>query len=364
MIRRAPLIVIVWLFAFASSATCASDVSDPAPSMAKAANAFLSTLGVAKREKASFPFHSDERLNWHFVPKDRQGVSIKQMSPEERLAALALLKSSLSGSGFKKVETIRNLEEVLHAISGSPRRDPELYYFTVFGEPAEQGVWGWRYEGHHTSFNWTVVDGKLVASTPQFTGANPADVNVGPRKGTRALAAEEDLGRRLVKSLSEEQSKVAVVSSTPPFGSSAPLGIVTGNSRDAAIQDDKGIAYTKLTEAQQGLLLSLIQEYASVQPPKVAQSRLARIRADLPNVKFAWMGGREKDQGHYYRIQGSTFLIEYDNTQDNANHIHGVWREFKGDWGKDVLAEHYRTSPHHAKDRRVDSDAKKPDGLK
>jgi Protein of unknown function (DUF3500) len=350
--------LIVCSFAFVGAGAHASDAPDPVPSMAKAANAFLAALDTAKREKASSPFHSDERLNWHFVPKERQGVSIKLMSPEERQAALALLKSSLSSSGFKKVETIRNLEEVLHAISGSPRRDPELYYFTVFGEPAEKGAWGWRYEGHHTSFNWTVVDGKLVASTPQFTGANPADVGAGPRKGTRALAVEEDLGRTLVKSLSEEQMKVAVVSDTPPFGSSAPLGIVTGNSREAAIQDGKGIAYSTLTEAQQGLLLSLIQEYASVQSPAVAQARLARIRADLPNVKFAWMGGREKGQGHYYRIQGSTFLIEYDNTQDDANHIHGVWREFKGDWGKDVLAEHYRTAPHHAKERRGDKDAK------
>jgi len=356
MIRHACL--IVWLFAFANASTYAADAPDPAPSMAKAANAFLAALDTAKREKANFPFHSDERLNWHFVPKERQGVPIKQLSPEQRQAALALLKSSLSVSGFKKVETIRNLEEVLHAISGSPRRDPELYYFTVFGEPAEKGTWGWRYEGHHTSFNWTVIDGKLVASTPQFTGANPADVGGGPRKGTRALAEEEDLGRTLVKSLSADQAQVAVISNTAPFGSSAPLGIVTGNSREAAIQDDKGIAYSKLTEAQQGLLLSLIQEYASAQTPAVAQVRLARVRADLPNVKFAWMGGREKGQGHYYRIQGSNFLIEYDNTQDNANHIHGVWREFKGDWGKDVLAEHYRTAPHHAKDRRGDKDAK------
>jgi hypothetical protein len=365
MTRHARLIVCSFAFVCVICVRAhAADAPDPASSMSKAANAFLAALDTANREKANFPFHSDERLNWHFVPKDRQGVPIKQMSPGQRQAALVLLKSSLSVSGFKKVETIRSLEEVLHALSGSPRRDPELYYFTVFGEPAEKGAWGWRYEGHHTSFNWTVVDGKLVASTPQFTGANPAEVNAGPRKGTRALAAEEDLGRTLVKSLSPEQVQVAVVSNVPPFGSSAPLGIVTGNSREAAIQEDKGIAYSKLTEAQQGLLLSLIQEYASVQAPAVAQSRLARIRADLPNIKFAWMGGREKGEGHYYRIQGSTFLIEYDNTQDNANHIHCVWREFKGDWGKDVLAEHYRTAPHHAKDRRGDKDAKTPNVVK
>jgi hypothetical protein len=226
-------------------------------------------------------------------------------------------------------------------------RDPELYYFTVFGEPSARGPWSWRYEGHHASLNWTIVDGALAASTPQFLGANPADVLEGPRKGTRALAAEEDLGRALVKSLSPARRAQAVVSDT------APRDILTGNSRQAAVQDDKGIAYRDLTAEQQGLLLSLIQEYASAHPVAVAQARLARVKAGLDGVKFAWMGGLEKRQGHYYRIQGPTFLVEYDNTQNGANHIHCVWREFKGDWGKDLLAEHYRTAPHHARARRA-----------
>ncbi len=319
-----------------------AEAPDPAPSMAKAANAYLAALDSTRRAKASLPFNSEERLNWNFVPKERQGVPLKQMSPEQRQAALALLKSSLSARGFTKVDTIVQLEKVLFAISGSAVRDPELYFFTIFGEPSEHGAWGWRYEGHHISLNWTVVDGRL-ASTPQFLGANPADVRDGPQKGTRALAEEEDLGRTLVKALSADQRGQAVLSKD------APEEILTNDSREAAIQEDSGISYGKLTQQQQGLLLSLIQEYASTQPSAVAQARLARIKAELPNVKFAWMGGLEKGQGHYYRIQGSTFLIEYDNTQNNANHIHTVWREFKGDWGKDLLAEHYRTAPHHAK---------------
>jgi hypothetical protein len=192
-----------------------------------------------------------------------------------------------------------------------------------------------------------------LGSTPQFLGANPADVREGPLKGTRALAAEEDLGRALVKSFDADQRAQAVPSRD------APEEILTGNSRMAAIQEDKGISYGKLTPEQQGLLLSLIQEYAAAQPPAVAQSRLARVKAELPNVKFAWMGGLEKGQGHYYRIQGSTFLIEYDNTQNHANHIHCVWREFKGDWGEDLLAVHYRTSPHHADARRADQHSTK-----
>jgi hypothetical protein len=266
------------------------------------------------------------------------------MSSEQRRAALALLKSSLSAGGFTKADAILHLEEVLFAASGSRIRDPELYFFTVFGEPSQQGAWGWRYEGHHISLNWTVVDGKLVASTPQFLGANPADVRDGPQKGRRALTAEEDLGRALVKSINAGTGGALAI-----LSKNAPDEILTGSSRQAAIQEHTGISYGRLTEEQQGLLLSLIREYASVQPPAEAQARLARVKAELPSVKFAWMGGLEKGQGHYYRIQGSTFLIEYDNTQDHANHIHSVWREFKGDWGGDLLAEHYRTAPHHAR---------------
>lgn len=352
MIRHGLITLVLALVAHAPvHAADAIDTTNPAPAMAKAAAAFLATLSPAKREMAHLPFHSEERLNWHFVPRMRQGLPLKQMSPEERQAALALLKASLSATGLTKVETIRNLEDVLRAIENEPRRDAELYYFTVFGEASEKGAWGWRYEGHHTSLNWTLVEGRVAGSSPQFMGANPADVNVGPRKGTRALAAEEDLARELVTSLSADQAQLAVVSASAPFGPGAPLGIVTGKSREAAMQENNGIAYGKLNNMQQGLLLSLIQEYATTQPPAVAQARLARVKAELPNVKFAWMGGRDKGQGHYYRIQGDSFLIEYDNTQGNANHIHSVWRQFKGDWAKDVLAEHYRTAPHHADHR-------------
>ena len=333
--------------------TLSAEAREPAPTMSKAANGFLATLDPSKRAKASLPFNSDERLNWYFVPRERSGVPIKQMSSEERQAALTLLRSGLSAGGFAKVDTIRHLEEVLFAIEGSGIRDPELYYFTVFGEPSERAAWAWRYEGHHVSLNWTVVDGRPISSTPQFLGANPAEVHDGPQKGTRALAAEEDLGRALVKSLRAEQGAEAVLSKD------APTDILTSNSRQAGIQENKGISYGNLAQDQQGLLLSLIQEYASAQPSAVAQARLARVKADLRNIKFAWMGGLEKGQGHYYRIQGSTVLIEYDNTQNNANHVHCVWREFKGDWGRDLLAEHYQTAPHHANSRKGDQQAKK-----
>ena len=339
------LVLTIGALALMGRAFLADEPAEPAPAMAKAADAFLAALDPARRAKAALPFNSAERLDWHFVPRDRQGVPLKQMSADERRAALALLRSGLSARGFTKVDTILHLEEVLFALEGSAMRDPGLYYFTVFGRPSDKGAWGWRYEGHHVSLNWTVLDGRVVGSAPQFLGANPADVRDGTQKGTRALAAEEDLGRAFVKSLAAPQRSEAVVSAD------APRDILTGASREAAIQEDRGIAYARLSQEQQGLLLSLIQEYASTQPLAVAQARLARVKAGLPGVKFAWMGGFEKGQGHYYRIQGGTFLIEYDNTQNGANHIHSVWRDFKGDWGKDLLAEHYRVAPHHAEAR-------------
>src|SRR5262249_26399013 len=203
-------------------------------------------------------------------------------------------------------------------------------------------TWGWRYEGHHCSQNWTLVNGRAIASSPQFFGANPAEVREGPMKGTRALAAEEDLARTLLKSLNPTQRAEAVLADK------APSDIITGAQRQAAIQEDKGIAYGKLNKEQQGMLLAIIEEYVNAQPPDLTRGRLEKIRAaGLDGVKFAWMGGMERGQGHYYRVQGSTFLIEYDNTQNNANHIHAVWRDFNGDWGEDLLAEHYRNSPHH-----------------
>lgn len=336
------LLVLGLLATTAAAASPPPDPSAPARAMATTANAFLATLAAPKRARASFSFNSDERLNWHFIPRAREGVSLGQMSAEERQAALALLKSGLSAKGLAKVDAILHLEDVLAVIEGNANRNPGLYFFTVFGVPSSQGAWGWRYEGHHASLNWTVVNGRLVASTPQFLGANPADVQAGPQKGARALAAEEDLARSLVNSLSAEQRVEAVLSKD------APRDILTGSSREAAIQEDKGLAYGKLTQEQQGVLLALVQEYASAQLAAVAQARLTRVKAELPSVKFGWMGGLEKGQGHYYRIQGATFLIEYDNTQDNANHIHCVWREFKGDWGRDLLADHYRASPHRA----------------
>ena len=197
------------------------------------------------------------------------------------------------------------------------------------------------------ALNWTVVAGRSsLASTPQVLGAHPAEVRQGPRAGTRALAAEEDLGRGLLRSLTAEQRGQALLSET------APNDILTTNTRQAAIAEARGLPYTRLTQAQRGLLLALIEEHASLQRPEVAAERMARVRAaGIDSLVFAWMGGREPGQGHYYRIQGPTFVIEYDNVQNGANHIHTVWRDYRGDFGRDLLSEHYRTADHHTGSR-------------
>jgi hypothetical protein len=315
-----------------------------ASSMLEAAGAFLATLEPAQKSKTVQPFNSEERFRWFYTPVSRKGIPLKELNARQQQAALALLRAGLSEKGYTKAETIRKLEEVLRDLEAGkgPTRDPDLYFFTFFGEPTANGAWGWRYEGHHCSQNWTIVNGKSIGSSPQFFGANPAEVREGPMKGTRVLSAEEDLGRSLVKSLSAAQRAEAVLST------SAPGDILTSNQRKAAIQEDKGVTYSKLSKEQQGTLLALIEEYLGAQPRAQARERLDKIhQAGFEQIKFAWMGGLEKGEGHYYRVQGSTFLIEYDNTQNNANHIHCVWRDFHGDWGEDLLAEHYRNSPHH-----------------
>jgi hypothetical protein len=318
-------------------------LATPAEDMAQAAQAFLAALDNDARAKAQFPFDAEERFNWHFVPRPRAGLPLKPMSEAQRVTAMALLKAGLSEKGYTKAEAVRALEPILAEIENNPvRRDPELYYFTIFGEPAPTGTWGWRFEGHHISLNWTLVRGSSIASTPQFFGSNPAEVHSGPQRGARTLAGEEDLARALLGSLSEQQKAQAVIST------SAPDDILTGDSRKAAAQEDKGIAYADLSQEQRGLLLAIIEEYVGAQPEILAQQRVERLRAaGLDRIRFAWMGGLNRGEGHYYRLQGPTFLIEYDNTQDDANHIHAVWRDFEGDFGVDLLGEHYKNSAHH-----------------
>jgi len=218
------------------------------------------------------------------------------------------------------------------------RRNPEKYYFSIFGTPSDTGTWGYRVEGHHLSQNYTVVNGHVV-DAPSFFGDNPAEVREGPRTGLRVLAAEEDLGRALVTSLDAEQKKVAVVDEK------APDEILTTNSRQAALKGQaSGISAAKLNPTQWTKLTALLDEYTGNMPEQIAQARQEQVKKAGKNIFFAWEGGLNRGDPHYYRIQTPSFLIEYDNTQNGANHIHTVWRDFTGDFGGDLLKEHYQSS--------------------
>ena len=345
--RIVRLILLATLTLTAGGILLAGRQARPDAAMAGAAKTLIGTLNQEQAAKIRWPFDSEERFNWHFVPRERKGLSFKDMSDGQRKAAFDLLRAGLSAKGFSKVETIRSLEVVLRAVEKSARRDPELYFFTVFGEPGA-ATWGWRYEGHHVAQNWTIVDGKVMATTPAFFGANPAEVleevSGGPAKGTRPLGAEEDLARALVESLTDAQRREAITAET------APQDIVTGNSRKAAIEGNSGLLAASMTPKQQALLMSLIEEHAASQPQPIAALRLDKVRKDgLGAIRFAWMGSTKKGlgNGHYYRVQGKSFLIEYDNVQNNANHHHIVWRDFEGDFGVDVLTAHHANDPDH-----------------
>jgi hypothetical protein len=305
--------------------------------MMTAAQNFLNALPEEKRATASFDFKNEERVNWHFIPKARKGLAIKEMSGAERTLAHALLSSGMSHRGYFKAATIMSLEQILRDMEQGrgPARDPEQYFFSVFGKPESHGNWGWRVEGHHLSLNFTIA-GHDVSATPSFMGTNPGEVREGNRKGLRVLGAEEDLARNLVKALNDEQRKTAI------YTNKAPADIITSADRKARVLEPKGIALQALNDDQKKLLFSLIEEYIYRARPEVASQKMQEVRsADPAGIHFAWAGSTEPKQGHYYRIQGPDFLLEYDNTQNNANHVHAVWRDLKNDFGDDILRQHY-----------------------
>ncbi|MGB6946434.1 MAG: DUF3500 domain-containing protein [Bryobacteraceae bacterium] len=308
--------------------------------MTDAAQAFLNSLAPAQRAQATYQFQDQERFDWHYIPKPRKGLSMHEMTPEQKQLAHALLAAGLSQQGYIKAVSIMSLDEVLKVLEGGkgPGRDPEGYFFTVFGQPSATGTWGYRVEGHHLSQNFTIVNGQ-VQGAPSFFGTNPAEIREGPRKGLRVLAREEDLGRQLVKSLTADQKKIAIISKD------APKEILTEASRQAALKGQpSGLMASKMTASERAIFQSLLDEYCRNMTDQIDQTREDQIKKAGDNIYFAWAGGEETGQGHYYRIQSPSFLVEFDNTQDHANHIHSVWRDFNGDFGEDLLKEHYQSS--------------------
>jgi hypothetical protein len=332
---------------FVGAATLASQKS--AATMARAATQFLGSLSPEQKAKAALPFESDDRLRWHFIPNEmfpRKGLMIKDMNEAQRRLAHDLLRSGLSARGYNKVTAIIELEDILRAIEtgGKMARNKEEYLFSVFGAPASTGRWGWRVEGHHISIRFTIADGAVsrqLSSSPMFLGANPAEVRDGDNKGLRVLGEEEDAARALVMALSSDQQKQAVTNAV------APTDILTMNKNDITPLPDQGVTFASLQPGQQAMLTRLIEVYTSNMETDIAAERVAKIKAaGMDKVRFAWAGEIEKGKKHYYMVQGPTFLIEYDNTQNNGNHIHSVWRDFNGDFGRDLLREHLKQVAH------------------
>ncbi len=309
----------------------------------------LNILDSYQKDEIMIAFESEERFNFHYIPKERVGLNLKDMNEDQRVAVHDLLQATFSSQGYLKVVGIMHLEDILAIVEGDEVdivRDPELYYITFFGEPSSEAPWGWRFEGHHISLNFTFVENELFANTPAFLGTNPAEVKSGPYTGLRVLAKEEDLGRSLISSLDENQLKKAIILEE------APRDIVTRRDRQVMLEDKSGLPYSEMTSQQRVMLMQIVKEYAQNLRPDMSESHLERIyKAGVDSLHFGWAGGLERGEPHYYRIHGPTVLFEYDNVQNDANHIHTVWRDLENDFGDDILLRHYQTAPeahgHH-----------------
>jgi hypothetical protein len=304
------------------------------------ANDFLNLLDDSQAAKARFKMGDEERFNWHYIPRERNGIPLKELTDKQRQAALAMLKICLSEQGLQKANNIMALENVLRQVESrgadDTYRDPLNYSVTIFGNPAADSLWGWRLEGHHISLNFSSADGIIVSATPTFWGSNPATVRSGRDAGKQVLKQEADLGFTLVNSLDPNQLKAALMSQK------APGDIITGNQRQVSLQEFKGIAFSDMKENQKKLLLQLLNVYVKNYQFGFAKRLMDKIdKAGIENLSFAWAGSLQPGAGHYYRIQGPMLLIEFDNTQNNANHVHTVVRDLTNDFAGDILREHY-----------------------
>ena len=312
-------------------------------SMTDAATAFLNALTPQQALQVKFGYDDPERLNWHFIPRVRKGLPIRELEGEPLKRAQSLLQAGLSPAGYAQTLDIMGLEEILYLLEPGERserrerRDPRKYYFSVFGTPALSGTWGWRLEGHHVSLNFTVQDGQVVSSTPEFFGANPGLIDAGPGRSIRVLGAEEDLARQILKSCSPEQLKVTWIENKAP-GDLRGGGPAFGAPADRMASQPEtspavGLVATDMTPDQRQLLAQVMSEYLKNMPADVEQTRRAEVNAaGLDKIYFAWWGDQDRNQPHYYRIQGPTFIIEYNNTQNMANHVHSMWRQLGGDF--------------------------------
>jgi len=301
-------------------------------------------LGISKVDLLQMPLDDTMRTDWSYWPRPRSGLSVEFMTTEQRMLTHDLLSSLLSADGHMKVVHIMQLDEILWSLEdvGLPR-GVEKYFLSFFGTPSATSPWAWRFEGHHVSLNVTVAPDNLTV-TPSFFGADPAQTLVGVLAGFRPLRDEEDIARALIKSLNETQRADAILSDVAPndiFSTNANKDPDLWETWRTTIQPE-GLLVADMTEEQQVLARRLVDEIVTRYRPEISDAYLQEI--ELQELSFGWMGGLERHDQHYYRLQGGDFMFEFDNAQDNGNHIHSVWRDPSNDYGEDLLAEHYRSS--------------------
>ena len=308
--------------------------------MAEACTRFLASLSADQKAKATYHYLDGERIFWYYPPLNRHGLPLRDMDPDQRRLAYGIMASGLSETGYTRAEQIIGLELVLGPLEKEEGRvtfgrDPELYYFTVFGEPGGEDPWAWRAEGHHLSLHFSIWGDEVISTTPFFLGANPAEVRRGPKAGLRILGDREDIAFELMKSMSSSQRSRAIISDE------APWEIYSYNSSKAVFPKEEGLAASRMSGSQREMLIGLIAEYVTQVHREVSQQKLASISEQgIDNFHLAWAGPIEKGKAHYYRIHGDNFVVEFDNQQNGANHIHSVLRDVENDFAMDVLRRH------------------------
>ena len=315
--------------------------SAAANEMAEAATKFLESLSPDQETMATFDYLDGERIFWYYPPLNRHGLALRDMDEEQRELAYGLMASGLTERSYDQAKQIIDLELVLGPLEKEEGRvtfvrDPKLYYFTVFGDPADSGnPWGWRVEGHHISLHFSIWDDKIISMTPFFFGANPAEVRKGPKAGVRILADREDIALALMNSMDSSQKSRAIIYDE------APWDILTYNSSKAMLPAEEGLPASRMNGTQKETLMALITVYVSQVRSDLAERKLSALKEDvIDGLHMAWAGPVEKGKAHYYRIHGGDFVVEFDNRQDEANHIHSVWRDVENDFAQNVLREH------------------------
>ncbi len=301
--------------------------------------------GFDRQASLAYSLEDAQRQNWQYWPAERIGLSLELMTAGQRLLAHDMLAALLSSTGYLKATTIMRLEQILldTDLAGFPRAVGH-YKVVIFGDPSE-AQWAWRFEGHHVSLS-VAVAGEDVTVTPSFFGSNPAEVRTGPLAGLRVHGHLEDLARQLVESLSAQQRSAAIVSQRAPSEIFATQVNVPRESWDDWLEAvaPEGVRVSELNEVQQHWVSRILTEVVNNYSDEIA--RQYREQIDVDSLSFAWMGATEEGAPHYFRLQGGDFLFEYDNVQNDANHVHSVWRSKSNDFGRNVLADHYLSSAH------------------